>query len=122
MDSKGFLFLVDRKKDVIISGAFNIYPAEVEKIIITHPAVQEVSVIGIPDDQWGEAVKAVVVLKSGANAAAEEIISFCKHCGLSFRAPKSVDFVDEIPRNPYGKVDKKNLRRVYWSDLEKEIH
>jgi acyl-CoA synthetase (AMP-forming)/AMP-acid ligase II len=122
MDSKGFLFLVDRKKDVIISGAFNIYPAEVEKAIIAHPAVREVAVIGIPDDKWGEAVKAVVVLNPGANAAAEEIVSFCKRSGMGFRAPKSVDFVDDIPRNPYGKVDKKSLRRPYWSGLEKEIH
>lgn len=122
MDSKGFLFLVDRKKDVIISGAFNIYPVEVERIISTHPAVQEVAAIGIPDEKWGEAVKAVVVLKSGAAASAEEIISFCKRGGLGFRSPKSVDFIEAIPRNPYGKVDRKSLRRPYWSGFEKKVN
>lgn len=122
MDSKGFVFLVDRKKDVIISGGFNIYPAEVEKIIITHPDVQEASVIGVPDDNWGEAVKALVVLKPGTAATAEEIISFCKEGGLGFRAPKSVDFIDEIPRNPYGKVDKNRLREPYWEGLGKQIN
>jgi acyl-CoA synthetase (AMP-forming)/AMP-acid ligase II len=122
MDSKGFVFLVDRKKDVIISGGFNIFPAEVEKIIITHPNVQEASVIGVPDDNWGEAVKAFVVLKPGTAATAEEIISFCKEGGLGFRAPKSIDFIDEIPRNPYGKVDKNRLREPYWEGLGKQIN
>lgn len=122
MDSKGFVFLVDRKKDVIISGGFNIYPAEVEKIIITHPDVKEVSVIGVPDDNWGEAVKAMVVLAPGADTTAADIIAFCKDNGLGFRAPKSVDFIDEIPRNPYGKVDKNRLRNPYWEGLGKQIN
>jgi acyl-CoA synthetase (AMP-forming)/AMP-acid ligase II len=122
MDSRGFVFLVDRKKDIIISGGFNIYPAEVEKVIVTHPGVKEVSVIGVPDDKWGEAVKAVVVLKSGASATGEEIIAFCKQNGLGFRSPKSVDFKNGIPRNPYGKVDKKRLREPYWEGMGKQIN
>jgi long-chain acyl-CoA synthetase len=121
-DSKGFLFLVDRKKDMIISGAFNIYPAEIEKILIKHPAVQEVAVIGVPDEKWGEAVKACVVLKPGAGAAAKDLLDYCKQNGAGFRTPKTVDFLDEIPRNPYGKVDKKSLRQPYWERLGKSIH
>ena len=121
-DSKGFLFLVDRKKDMIISGAFNIYPAEIERILIRHPAVQEVAVIGVPDDQWGEAVKAIVVLKPGAKATQQELLDFCKQNGVGFRTPKTVDFINEIPRNPYGKVDKKSLRQPYWERLAKSIH
>jgi acyl-CoA synthetase (AMP-forming)/AMP-acid ligase II len=122
MDSKGFLFLVDRKKDLIISGAFNVYPAEVENVIITHPAVKEAVVIGVPDDTWGEAVKAIVVLKKGSDVTDQGIIKFCKDKGLEFISPKSIDFVEEIPRNPYGKIDKKTLREPYWKGYERAIH
>jgi acyl-CoA synthetase (AMP-forming)/AMP-acid ligase II len=121
-DSKGFLFLVDRKKDMIISGAFNIYPAEIEKILTGHPAVQEVAVIGVPDEKWGEAVKAVVVLQPGAKATQKDLLDYCKQSGAGFRTPKTIDFINEIPRNPYGKVDKKSLRQPYWQRLEKSIH
>jgi len=122
MDSKGFLFLVDRKKDMIISGAFNIFPAEIEKILIKHPLVNEVAVIGVPDEKWGEAVKAIVVLEPGAKATEKEILDYCKQSGLGFRTPKSIDFLNEIPRNPYGKVDKKSLRQPYWAHFEKDIN
>ena len=122
MDSKGYIFLVDRKKEVIISGAFNIYPAEVERVLRHHPAIDDIAVIGIPDDNWGEAVKAVVVLKKGAKTTEEEIITYGKDQGLKFRAPKSVDFIDELPRNPYGKPDKKVLKKPYWDGYEKLIH
>lgn len=121
-DSKGFLFLVDRKKDMIISGAFNIYPAEIEKILARHPAVQEVAVIGVPDEKWGEAVKAVVVLQPGAKATQKDLLDYCKQSGAGFRTPKTIDFINEIPRNPYGKVDKKSLRQPYWQRLAKSIH
>jgi acyl-CoA synthetase (AMP-forming)/AMP-acid ligase II len=121
-DSKGFLFLVDRKKDMIISGAFNIYPAEIEKILIKHPAVQEVAVIGVPDEKWGEAVKAAVVLQPGAKATQKDLLDYCKQSGAGFRTPKTIDFINEIPRNPYGKVDKKSLRQPYWERLAKSIH
>jgi len=122
MDSKGFVFLVDRKNDIIISGGFNIYPVEVEKVIATHPEVQEVAVIGVPDEKWGEAVKAIVVPKPGASPTAGDIITFCKQTGLGFRSPKSVDFIADIPRNPYGKVDKKSLRKPYWEGRGKQIN
>jgi acyl-CoA synthetase (AMP-forming)/AMP-acid ligase II len=121
-DSKGFLFLVDRKKDMIISGAFNIYPAEIEKILSKHPAVQEVAVIGVPDEKWGEAVKAIVVFKPGAKTTQKDLLDYCKKNGAGFRTPKTVDFINEIPRNPYGKVDKKSLRQPYWERLAKRIH
>jgi long-chain acyl-CoA synthetase len=121
-DSKGFLFLVDRKKDMIISGAFNIYPAEIEKILVKHPAIQEVAVIGVPDEKWGEAVKAVVVLQSDAKTTQKDLLDFCKKSGAGFRTPKTIDFIDKIPRNPYGKVDKKSLRQPYWERLAKSIH
>lgn len=122
MDPKGYIFLVDRKKEIIISGAFNIYPAEVERVLKNHPAIDDIAVIGIPDEDWGEAVKAVVVLKEGAKATQEEIIAYAKDQGLRFRAPKSVDFIDELPRSPYGKPDKKALKKPYWKGYEKFIH
>ncbi|MEW6667598.1 MAG: long-chain-fatty-acid--CoA ligase [Thermodesulfobacteriota bacterium] len=122
MDSKGFVFLVDRKKEVIISGAFNIYPAEVEQVLVTHPSIAEVAVIGVPDDNWGESVKAIVVLKKNHQSPEKDIIDFCKENGLKFKTPKSVEFVDELPRSHYGKVDKKILREPYWAGLKRNIH
>jgi len=121
-DEGGFLFLVDRKRDVIISGAFNIYPKEIEDVIVTHPKVKEVAVIGVPDEKWGEAVKAVVVPKEGVEIDEEEIIEHCRQHLASFKKPKSVDFVKELPRNPYGKVQKTLLRESYWKGLDRRIH
>lgn len=121
-DSEGFIFLVDRKKDMIISGGFNIYPKEIEDVILTHPAVQDVAVIGVPDQKWGEAVKAVIVLKPGQSVSEEGIIEHCRHRMASFKKPKSVDFVEELIRNPYGKVMKRELRDKYWTGQERKIH
>jgi long-chain acyl-CoA synthetase len=121
-DSMGYLFLVDRKRDVIISGAFNIYPKEIEDVIVTHPKVKEATVIGVPDGKWGEAVKAVVVLKEEAHVSEEEIIEYCRHHMASFKKPKSVDIVKELPRNPYGKVQKTVLREQYWKGFDRRIH
>jgi acyl-CoA synthetase (AMP-forming)/AMP-acid ligase II len=121
-DSKDYLFLVDRKRDVIISGAFNIYPKEVEDAIVTHPHVKEVAVIGVPDEKWGEAVKAVVVPKEGAQITEQEIIDYCRDHMASFKKPKSVDVVKELPRNPYGKVLKTVLREPYWKGYDRKIH
>jgi acyl-CoA synthetase (AMP-forming)/AMP-acid ligase II len=121
-DSKDYLFLVDRKRDVIISGAFNIYPKEVEDVIVTHPRVKEVAVIGVPDEKWGEAVKAVVVPKEGAQIKEQEIIDYCRDHMASFKKPKSVDVVKELPRNPYGKVLKTTLREPYWKGYDRRIH
>jgi long-chain acyl-CoA synthetase len=121
-DSKGYIFLVDRKRDVIISGAFNVYPKEIEDVIVTHPKVKEVAVIGVPDEKWGEAVKAVVVPKEGTQISEQEIIDYCRDRMASLKKPKTVDFVKELPRNPYGKVLKTLLRDRYWKGFDRRIH
>ena len=121
-DSQEFLFLVDRKRDVIISGAFNIYPKELEDVIAAHPKVKEAAVIGVPDEKWGEAVKAVVVPKSGETVTEQEIIDYCRDHMAGFKKPKSVDVVSELPRNPYGKVLKTTLREQYWKGYDRRIH
>ena len=121
-DDRGFIFLVDRKKDMIISGAFNIYPKEIEDVISHHPKVKEVAVIGVPDEKWGEAVKAIVVFQQDAQVSEAEIIEFCRERLASFKKPKSVDFMDQLPRNPYGKVQKNALREPYWKGAERRIH
>jgi long-chain acyl-CoA synthetase len=121
-DAKGFLFLVDRKRDVIISGAFNIYPKEIEDVIAAHPKVKEAAVIGVPDEKWGEAVKAVVVPKAGESVTEQEIIDHCRDQMAGFKKPKSVDVVGELPRNPYGKVLKTVLRERYWKGYDRRIH
>ena len=121
LDDEGYLHITDRKKDMIISGGFNIYPSEVEQVIWSHPAVLDCAVIGVPDERWGEAVKAVVELKPGAPATAEELIAICKEKLGSVRAPKSVDFIDALPRSPVGKVLKKDIRDEYWKDVSRQI-
>lgn len=121
-DAKGFIYLVDRKTDVIISGAFNIYPKEVEDVIVSHPTVKEVAIIGIPDEKWGEAVKAFVVPVEGAMITEQEIIDYCKERMASMKKPKSVDFLSELPRNPYGKIQKTVLREPYWKGHERRVH
>jgi acyl-CoA synthetase (AMP-forming)/AMP-acid ligase II len=121
LDAEGYLHITDRKKDMIISGGFNVYPSEVEQVIWSHPAVQDCAVIGVPDAQWGEAVKAVVELNAGQAVTAEELISLCKARLGSVKAPKSVDFVDSLPRSPVGKVLKKDLRARYWQDSNRRI-
>jgi len=113
------IYVVDRKKDMILSGDENIYPAEVEEVLYFHPAILEAAVIGVPDEKWGETVKAIVVLKEGAKATAEEIIEYCKGRLSSYKKPTSVDFMDQLPRNPSGKVLKTELRKPYWSDKKK---
>jgi acyl-CoA synthetase (AMP-forming)/AMP-acid ligase II len=122
IDDDGFIYLVDRKKDMIISGARNIYPREVEGVIQQHPAVMEVAVIGVPDDYWGESVKAYVVLRPGTKATEEEIIAFCKERLASYKKPRSVEFVDSLPKNPGGKTLKRELRERNWKGLERRVH
>jgi acyl-CoA synthetase (AMP-forming)/AMP-acid ligase II len=121
IDAEGYLHITDRKKDMIISGGFNVYPSEVEQVIWSHPAVQDCAVIGVPDEKWGEAVKAVVELNPGQSATAEEIIALCKAKLGGVMAPKSVDFVVSLPRSPVGKVLKKNLRKQYWEGAQRQI-
>jgi fatty-acyl-CoA synthase len=112
-DADGFLYIVDRSKDMVISGGFNVFPREVEDALGTHPAVASSAVIGVPDAKWGEAVKAVVVLKPGAHVEAEELTALVKQRKGAVYAPKSVDFVDALPLTGLGKVDKKALRARY---------
>jgi fatty-acyl-CoA synthase len=121
-DADGFLTIVDRKKDMIVSGGFNVYPREVEDVLAAHPAVAGVGVVGVPDEKWGEAVKAVVVLREGASVEAEELVALVKEKKGAHHAPKSVDFVDSIPMTPVGKPDKKALRSRYWSDTDRLVH
>lgn len=113
IDDEGYLYITDRKKDMIISGGFNIYPQSVEQVIWSHPAVQDCAVIGVPDDDWGESVKAVLELKSGQTVDPEDIIKLCKDKLGSVKAPKTVDIVEELPRSHNGKVLKKDLRAKY---------
>jgi len=117
-DNDGFLYVVDRKKDMIVSGGENIYPAEVEEIIYRHSKVVECAVIGVHDEQWGESVKAVVVRKKGESVSEEEIIEHCKKHLASYKKPKSVDFVDILPRNAAGKVLKTELRKKYGRSVK----
>ncbi|MFP5462796.1 MAG: class I adenylate-forming enzyme family protein [Gammaproteobacteria bacterium] len=113
-DEDGYFYITDRKRDLIISGGFNIFPFEVESAMMKHPAVQDCAVIGVPDEKWGEAVKACVQLKPGMKAEAGELIEHAKALIGSMKAPKSVDFVENLPRSPVGKVLKRELRVPYW--------
>jgi len=119
IDEQGYLYIVDRKKEIIISGGENISPREVEEVIYRHRAVFEAAVIGVPDRQWGEAVKAVVALKEGERVTEEEVISFCKQNLARFKAPKSVDFVESLPKTASGKTCKKELRDRYQADTNR---
>jgi long-chain acyl-CoA synthetase len=122
LDEDGYLFIQDRVKDMIISGAENIYPAEVENAIYGHPDVAEVAVIGVPDERWGEAVKAVVALKAGAGQDPESIIAFARQRIAGFKAPKTVDFIDTLPRNASGKILRRQLREPYWAGRERRVN
>lgn len=113
MDEKGYLFIMDRSKDMIISGGENIYPREIEEVIQRLPAVREVAVIGVPDPKWGDAVKAVISLFPGRSVTEDEIIAFCKENMASYKKPGSVEFIDELPKNNYGKILKRELRTRY---------
>jgi len=115
LDEDGYVYVVDRAKDLIISGAENICPADVETVLQSHPAVADVAVIGVPDARWGEAVKAIVVLKPEAGATAQELIAHCRGRIAGFKLPKSVEFATELPRNASGKVLKRELRQRYSS-------
>lgn len=117
----GYLYIHDRIKDMIISGGENIYPAEVENALSYHPAVAECAVIGVPDEKWGEAVKACVVLKPGMSADARDIIDFTRERLAHYKCPKSVDIVSSLPRNPSGKLLKRILREPYWKGVERQV-
>ncbi|QDM40369.1 fatty acid--CoA ligase [Altererythrobacter sp. TH136] len=122
LDEEGYLFIQDRIKDMIITGAENVYPAEVESAIHGHPAVLEAAVIGVPDPRWGEAVKAMVVLKPGAEATAEAIIAHARTRIAGFKCPKSVEFIDALPRNPSGKILRRELREPFWAGHDRRVN
>jgi fatty-acyl-CoA synthase len=115
MDDEGYIYVQDRVKDMIVSGGENVYPRMVEDVLFQHPAIADAAVIGVPDQQWGEAVKAVVVLREGTSATEEEIIEFCRDKLGGFERPRSVDFVSRLPRNATGKVVKRELREPHWA-------
>jgi len=120
-DSEGYYFICDRKIDMIISGGVNIYPAEIEAVLSAHPDVADVAVIGVPDAHWGESAKAVVSLRPGASASQEELIAYCAERIADYKKPRSVDFMDELPRSPAGKLLKRSIREAYWKDQDRKI-
>ncbi len=120
VDADGFVYVEDRLKDMIISGGENIYSPEVERVLAEHPAVMEVAVIGVPDDRWGEVVKAVVSLHEGASTTGDELISYCREHLAHFKCPTSVDILDALPRNPTGKILKRDLRKPYWEGHDRQ--
>ena len=121
-DADGYLYIFDRVKDMIVSGGENVYPAEVESALFGHPAIADVAVIGVPDAKWGEAVKAVVVLKPGGHAGAEAIIAFARERIAGYKCPKSIDFVEALPRNPSGKLLKRLIREPYWAGRDRRVN
>ncbi|HLX88550.1 MAG TPA: AMP-binding protein, partial [Acidimicrobiales bacterium] len=122
LDDEGYLYLHDRMKDMVVTGGENVYPAEVENVLLAHPAVADAAVIGVPDDRWGETVKAVVVLAPDASLAPEELIAFCRDRLAHYKCPTSVDVVATLPRNPSGKILKRELRDPYWAGRDRRIH
>ena len=121
LDDEGHLFIHDRVKDMIVSGGENVYPAEIENVLAQHPSVADVGVIGIPDEKWGETVKAVVVANPDATVDQEELIAFARERLAGFKLPRSVDVVEELPRNPSGKILKKDLRAPYWEGHDRQV-
>ncbi|MBI5373829.1 MAG: long-chain-fatty-acid--CoA ligase [Candidatus Schekmanbacteria bacterium] len=121
VDEEGFIFITDRQKDLIISGGKNIYPREIEEVLYRHPAIMDVCVVGVPDEKWGETVKAVVVLKNGMSATEEQIIDFCKQHLASYKKPTSVDIVKELPRTSSGKILKRKVREKYWEGRDSKL-
>jgi len=122
MDAEGYLHITDRKKDMIITGGFNVFSAEVESVIHAHPAVQDCVVFGVPDEKWGEAVKAVVERKAGAEINEETLLRFCKERLSGVKSPKSIDFMDRLPRSSVGKVLKREVRAIYWTGKTRQVN
>jgi len=124
VDADGYVFLSDRVANMIISGGVNIYPAEIEQVLIEHPAVADVAVFGIPDEEWGEQVKAAVELRAGYRSSPEleqEILLFARREMAGFKVPRSVDFEDRLPRHPTGKLYSRLLRDKYWQGQDKDV-
>jgi len=124
LNEEGFLFLCDRKIDMIISGGVNIYPAEIEAVLLNHPAVGDVAVFGIPNAEWGEEVKAVVEPRRGVMAdksLEQELMRYCHEKLAKFKVPRTVDFIEQMPRDPNGKLYKRKLRDPFWQDMKSRI-
>jgi long-chain acyl-CoA synthetase len=118
---EGYLYIQDRIKDMIITGGENVYPAEVESAIFGHPDISDIAIIGVPDEKWGEAVKAVIVRREGSDLDADAVISYAKERIAGFKCPKSVDFIDALPRNPSGKILRRELRAPYWEGMDRQV-
>jgi fatty-acyl-CoA synthase len=121
-DADGYLYIHDRVKDMIVSGGENIYPAEVENALFGHPAVADVAVIGVPDERWGEAVKAIVVKKPDSDVMPADIIAYARERIAGYKLPKSVDFIEALPRNPSGKILRRELREPYWKGQTRRVN
>ena len=122
IDAEGYVTIVDRKKDMILTGGENVYSTEVENVLYMHPAILECAVVGVPDEKWGEVVKGIVVLRPEQHATEAEIIQFCKDRMAHYKAPKSIDFIHALPRTGSGKIHKKTLRDKYWEGYDKKVH
>jgi len=120
-DAAGFIYHVDRKKDIIISGGVNISAREIEETIYRHPGVRECAVIAVPDAHWGESVKAVVSVRDGHVVTADEVMTLCRSNLASFKCPRSVDFVDEFPKSGMGKILKRELKKIYWRNRDRMV-
>ena len=121
VDSEGYIYIKDRKKDMIISGGFNIYPFEIESVLTAHPAVKDAAVIGVPDDTWGESVCAHVVQHQGRSVSEADLIEYVKDNLAGYKKPKYIHFVQEIPRTMTGKILKRQLRETYWTGRDRKV-
>ncbi len=122
VDDRDYIFIVDRAKDIIISGGYNVYAREVEEVLYTHPAVREAAVIGVPDEKWGEAVKAIVALKPSAKTTEKELIDYCKQHMTSYKKPQSIEFMPELPKSAVGKILKREMKEKYWQGYDRRVH
>ncbi|CAN5553952.1 fatty acid--CoA ligase [soil metagenome] len=122
LDADGYLYIHDRVKDMIVSGGENVYPAEVENVLMSHPAVADCAIIGVPHEKWGETAKAIVVRQPDATVTENELIAFCQERLAKFKCPTSVDWADMLPRNPSGKILKKDLRAPFWEGRERQVN
>jgi acyl-CoA synthetase (AMP-forming)/AMP-acid ligase II len=121
MDADGYVYIVDRAKDMIISGGNNVYPREVEEVLVTHPDILEAAVVGVPDPYWGESVHAVIATRSGAAMTVRDVIEHCRASLASYKKPRSVEFVRELPKSAYGKVLKREIRQKYWAGHDRQV-
>ena len=120
-DENSYVYIVDRKRDMIVSGGFNIYPSEIEQIIWSHAAVEDCAVVGVPDEKWGEAVKAIIQLKAGAVVNADDLADYCRQRLGGMKTPKSFEFWEELPRSAVGKVLKRSIRDRFWIGQKRNV-